>query len=286
MKQTFTYGRWFVEYDLEDGARLSRLMFNGIELLTKEPITFKAPETDYGEYETRPVYGYDDCFPTVEESFYPDKDWKVPDHGELCWLPWECTIKSNRLVFSVQSKQLPVRFHRILEFGESELTWRFEVFNEGNEVLPFQHVIHPLMKLDDITDIELPGFDSVNNERGEEFYFSDSGSVKDFLLGVLKGDFHMLFIQGVKEGKIGWTFENKLKVCMEYPSDIFPTIGIWWNNSGYPDEEGCRRNECAFEPIPGKSSTLEEAHEHGLAMVAKPARTYSWEIVWKVTSIH
>jgi len=282
MIQKFEFGKWFIEYDLQDGARIGKLTYNGVDIVTTAPEQFKAPETDYGLYETRPVYGYDDCFPSVEQSNYPGIEWEIPDHGELCWLPWEIDKAHNRLTFTVESSVLPVRFKRILEFGDSSLVWKFEVLNSGQNPLPFQHVIHPLMPLDDVTNIELPEFESVNNERGETFHLKSPGDVKKFLLNVLPGDFHMLFVQGAKQGRIGWTMRKALRVLMDYPLDHFPGIGIWWNNSGYPDEDGCRRNECAFEPIPGRSSTLSEAVDQGLALMAEPGKPFTWEITWNV----
>lgn len=285
MIKTVKYGRWMIEYDLDDGARLSRLCFENFDLITTEPEKFRPPSADYGEYETRPVYGYDDCFPSVDQCNYPGTDWEIPDHGELCWRKWSLSAESNHLIFSVDSSVLPVQFKRILEFNEENLTWKFEVINKGDKVLPFQHVIHPLIKLDDITDIQLPQFELVNNEAGKILDFKDSDEVKNYLLPKVSGDTHMLYMQKVKDGKISWTYNKKLQLEMSYPLNIFPTIGIWWNSSGYPDEDGCRRNECAFEPIPGTSSTLTEAHDEGLALLAIPGNTFSWEIIWNMKSI-
>src|SRR5690625_5632388 len=50
--------------------------------------------------------------------------------------------------------------------------------------------------------------------------------------------------------------ESGLAVTMRFPLNHFPTLGIWWNNLAYPDEDGCRRDECAFEPVPGTTSHL------------------------------
>lgn len=136
MKRTVKYGRWIIEYDLDDGARLSRLCFNNTDLLTREPNNFRSPSSDYGEYETRPVYGYDDCFPSIEQCKYPGIDWEIPDHGELCWRKWNLIAQKNCLIFSVKSDLLPIIFKRILEFNEFNLTWKFEVTNAGNKPLP------------------------------------------------------------------------------------------------------------------------------------------------------
>ena len=71
MKQKAQFGPWLVEFTLKDGGRLDRLTYNNINLLTVEPDKFQPPQSDYGEYETRPVYGYDDCFPSVETCKFP-----------------------------------------------------------------------------------------------------------------------------------------------------------------------------------------------------------------------
>ena len=82
------YGPWEVECLPADGARLHALRFAGRDLLTGPPERFQPPEQDFGEYETRPVYGYDDCFPSVDPSDLPGHPGiRIRDHGELCWLP-------------------------------------------------------------------------------------------------------------------------------------------------------------------------------------------------------
>lgn len=269
-----------VEYDLEDGARLSRLCYQGFDLLTTKPIDFTPPSEDYGEYETRPVYGYDDCFPSVEVSKYPGLDWTVPDHGELCWLKWNAEVESDKVIFWVESEVLPITFQRTLHFRESKLTWSFEVRNKGDEVLPFQHVIHPLIKMTEIKDLQFPGFGSTNNDAGELLNLTTPKALTDFLISRGKGETYMLYLQSPEENFIQWTYKNNLRVQMRYPSEDFSAIGIWWNFLGYPNEDGCKRDECAFEPIPGSSSNLEEACEEGRSQWIEPGKTKSWNILW------
>ncbi|MDZ7718302.1 MAG: hypothetical protein U5K72_05720 [Balneolaceae bacterium] len=119
MKETFENESWFVEFEPDDGARISRLCYHGFDLLTTGPDHFKPPSKDFGEYETRPVFGYDDCFPSVEACRYPGLEWVVPDHGELCWLEWNAEVQSDKIVFSVESEVLPIIFKRTLHFKNS-----------------------------------------------------------------------------------------------------------------------------------------------------------------------
>jgi len=282
MKEIFESGHWLVEYDLEDGARLGRLCYQGSDLLTTKPREFTPPSEDYGKYETRPVYGYDDCFPSVEVSNYPGLDWTVPDHGELCWLKWKADIESDKIIFSVESEVLPIHFQRTLHFLESQLTWSFNVQNKGEKLLPFQHVIHPLIKLTEIKTLQFPDFASLNNEAGEELDLTTSNELSVFLLSRKKGETYMLYLQSPEENSIQWTYKNGLRVQMKYPNNLFTSIGIWWNHLGYPDEDGCGRDECAFEPIPGSSSKLEEAVEEGRSQWVEPGDMKSWDIVWSL----
>jgi len=284
MKEVFQFGSWLVEYSLEDGARLNRLCFDSYDLLSTEPESFRPPSTDYGEYETRPVYAYDDCFPSVDLCMYPGLDWKIPDHGELCWLRWEVSKEPNRLNFSVRSKVLPVLFKREMRFNEIGIMWAFEVINEGDKKLPFQHVMHPLMTLREIAGIELPEFDSVYDKISEQTMdLKDPEAVQNFLLSQVPGSTNMLFLQKVKMGKMNWTYRNGLNLAVAFSEKYFPSLGIWWNNSAYPDEEGCRRNECAFEPVPGSNSVLSDAYKDGNCLWALPGKPFSWEIQWKIT---
>jgi len=61
----------------------------------------------------------------------------------------------------------------------------------------------------------------------------------------------MLFVQRNEKGFVQCTYKNGFQTRMTYLAEDFSNIGFFWNISGYPNEAGCRRNEYAFEPIPG-----------------------------------
>ena len=277
------FGLWHVVFDPMDGARINSLIYDQTELLTTEPEGFRPPEQDYGEYETRPVYGYDDCFPSVNVCTYPGTNWQVPDHGEICWLPWQVAQHRDRLIFSVDSENIAVNFKREMHFTEKELTWIFTVTNNGKKPLPFQHVMHPLLPLSGINDMELPEFETVLDEIAQKkLDLKDAAAVRKFLLSQPAGKTNMLFLQNVKQGIMSWTYRSGVCVQAVFSEKDFPSIGIWWNNSAYPDETGCRRNECAFEPIPGMTSTLEDAYEDGDHLLVEPGKSFTWQIPWKI----
>src|SRR5688572_15333965 len=92
------FGHWQITCAAADGARITRLKYGRLSLLTSAPDPFRAPRQDFGRYEQRPVFGYDDCFPTIDSCHYPiGTQSALPDHGELCWLPWQVEVMPDGL---------------------------------------------------------------------------------------------------------------------------------------------------------------------------------------------
>lgn len=290
----FQYGKWFMQAAPHDGARITRLAYDGFGLLTAVPKRFRPPKKDYGLYETRPVFGYDDCFPSVDACRFPDRRWRVPDHGELCWLPWTTQPARDGLHFSVQSQNLPLAFSRAMLFSDTRLTWHFAVRSQAPDPLPFQHIMHPLMPLEeiDLAALRLPDCGMVYDEVGKR----PAGGKVDLVHGsrlsglnlphVLEstapGGFRMLVLRGIKSGGFTVGFKNGMRLRVQFPRKYFTALGIWWNNRGYPDESGLRRCECAFEPIPGPASSLARASRAGDAMIVQPGQNLAWKVVWEI----
>lgn len=279
------YGSWEVECLPEDGARISSLKYKGYELLTKAPSSFTPPRENYGEYETRPVYGYDDCFPSCDECNYPILNFKCRDHGQLCWEKWEVNNTTNALICLVETKEPLVKFTRLLKFTNDAVIWNFEVFNKTSKSLPFLHIMHPLMRLNQVQSIELPEFELIYDENNNiNLPLTSPLSVNIYLRLIRLGDFRMLLMKRIKEGRARITFKNSVTLEINFDPELFPTFGIWWNNSAYPNEEGIRRNECAFEPIPGTSSHLEKSYSDGSYLNVLPGQTFSWSVNWSMNS--
>ncbi len=274
---------WQIECIPDDGARISVLRYAGFDLLTTKPLAFKAPVKDYGEYETRPVYGYDDCFPSVSACKHPVENFFIRDHGQLCWLKWDVKVEGHRLICSTECDEPNVRFTRTLEFLKSSVNWKFDIENKTGKSLDFIHVIHPLMPLGDITKVDVPGFKTVfERENLKLTSIVNSSDLNDQLLKIKPGNFQMLFLSELNDGFIILSYQNKLKLKMSFDHKVFPTLGVWWNNSGYPAEQGLERCECAFEPVPGTNSNLESTYNDGVYLSVEPDKVFSWECKWKI----
>ena len=274
---------WEIEYLPEDGARISALKYGGHDLLTSEPVGFNPPLRFSGEYETRPVFGYDDCFPTVDACPYPGGQFDCRDHGEICWKEWKTEIRGNSLICSTDCLHPGAKFKRIMTFEGNRLTWRFEVTGLCPEQSVFIHVMHALLPLDKILNLEIPECRIIIDEiKSEETGLKSSAELGEWLLAFRPGSFGMILLREITDGFVKLGFSSGVKLEISFDNKLFPTLGIWWNKGGYP-ESGQLRTECAFEPIPGTCSDLSKSFRDGVYLSAEPGKPMIWEIIWYVS---
>jgi hypothetical protein len=281
MEPRLEFGDWSVICLPEDGGRLARLQYRGRDLLTRPPPLFRPPAADYGRYETRPVFGYDDCFPTVDACRHPDTGQPLPDHGELCWLAWSVRRTTDGLQCECRSRMFPATFTRTLRFAGHILTWHFVLRNDGSVPLRGLHVMHALMLPADIAALTLPECSETAEETESGFpTTSRQADLSRQLLALPKGGYVMLLLRGIRQGEVRVAFKDMGTLTIRFPVDLFPTLGIWWNNGGYPDEVGLRRSECAFEPMPGSSSSLATACAEGSVLDIPASGCQEWAVTW------
>ncbi len=267
----------------KDGARLSELSYEGQPLLTPVPEDFSPPEEDFGEYELRPVYGYDDCFPTVDQCTHPQSRVVIPDHGELCWQQWQVRSNSDGLTAETRLNGYPLCFQRKMIFSSTQLTWQWRVENPGSAEYFFIHVMHPLLPLDQISHISLPPHSHVVDEEADcRFPVSGATEVADFLMRSARDRAYMLLLKDVSEGQISWRYLSGLKITSVFSTEQFPTVGIWWNPQAHPPEPGKQRNECALEPIPGAASSLDKSYRQNCCMTVPAHGELSWRVIWNL----
>ncbi len=283
--KTFKTGPWELDYMPSDGARLSRLTFEGQDLLTTAPADFRAPQADYGKYELRPVYGYDDCFPSIRACEHPQQAGAaVADHGEVCWLDWDVTPGEDRLDCKVASKaHHGISFRRSVIFTDDCLTWEIEVTNETDADFAFIHVIHPLMPPTKITSVKLPDFGTAISEMqdGIKLPCQTGVDLAAYLMSQPIGSADFMLLKDVKSGLVELGWEGGFTLALEFDPQMMPVLGIWWNRRGYPAEDGIQRSECAFEPLPSYTSSLNEAFA-GKHLTAPAGQSKKWQLNWRI----
>ncbi|NOY74485.1 MAG: hypothetical protein GXP32_01675 [Kiritimatiellaeota bacterium] len=84
------------------------------------------------------------------------------------------------------------------------------------------------------------------------------------------------------DNRFSITFKSGLSLDVEFPARLFPSLGVWWNNSGHSNEKGLSRSEFAIEPIPGSDAFLSNAASEGNALRVPPRSSLRWSVVWRV----
>ena len=170
-------------------------------------------------------------------------------------------------------------------FNGNHLDWIFTAVNTGRQALPFIHVMHPLMPLSKIRKLDLPAFSKVVDEpTGVNLGLKKAADFEKKLLSAPTGRADMFLLRGVQAGSFRICFQNGASLAVSYDRKIFPTLGIWWNRSGFPAEKGLARNECAFEPIPAAWSSLQSAVASGKSCSVPPRRAFTWRIAWRISA--
>jgi len=282
-KRKFEAAGWEILYTPEDGGRLNGIKYKGYNLLSSANNPFVKPQQNLGRFETRPVYGYDDCFPSVTACFLEELGISVPDHGELCWLPWNCKEQDSNLIFCVKSELMEVLFSRILTLTDKKIIWTFQIENDSEKQIPFLHAIHPLLPLNNICSVVLPDYKNIIEiHSGEKFPEKNSLHLSKKLVSLETGQVRMYFLHSLSADSVKWKYDNGLEIEMIYPIDVFPHLGIWWDKGGYPQEKGLERFECAFEPVASKTSDLKKAIDDNDKQVLEPKSKFEWSMVWRV----
>lgn len=278
----FSHHNWAATCVPEDGARIKSISFNGFHLLTSPPVKFRPPSKDFGLYENRPVYGYDDCFPTVDACMYPTDDFMCSDHGELCWQKWDVTLTKYGLVCKTQCPKTNIQFERALLFHRNSLTWKFQITNPTKTQMPFIHAMHPLMPIHSILSIKLPEYKKLYDESQQKRLDKiPPHQLCEKLIVCPEGSSYMFILQNIKKGQLELQLRG-LKLKISFPTVIYPSLAVWYNNMGYPSEDGVERCECAFEPLSSISMNLHKAYSDQQHKSIKPNEILNWEVQWEI----
>lgn len=280
-------GDWRLICDLEDGGRISSARWRGLELLTQPHLpngSFRAPAPDYGLYETRPVFGYDDCWPSVQPSVWTGLGREVRDHGELIWRQWENVDLGETLSCTVGDADQGWIFRREVSASGSDLRFAFTCSNTGSAPMPMHWAGHVLVPPLSVVDLELPEFASARQTfpMPSAIGARTGGEVWSYLSGLPAGTSVFVAFDEVRG--------NELRVSLgEYDwrwrvtGLERPSLGLWFNRRGYPTPSELARDEFGIEWMTGESPRLEDAVREGSAVVLRPGENVQWGMEWSIS---
>ncbi|NSW58346.1 MAG: hypothetical protein HPY44_20245 [Armatimonadetes bacterium] len=279
-------GDWEVECDL-DGGRLTRVCWRGHSLLTGPHMpggTFTPPDPKWGEYETRPVFGYDDCWPSLEVSLWPGRDRTVRDHGEVCWLPWEIDAGQDALRGTVADSGGEWSFARVLSCDAGALRFDFTVANTGSRPLAMSWAGHALAPPGNVRYLDLPTCRHIRWEWPQERATGDTGvqsaDVWPFLRE-LEGQAVMLVLDHCAAPVVTVGLDGA-RWTLAIEGVERPSLGLWYNPGAYPPEPGLEREEFGLEWMLTPECSLQDAAANGNAMMVAPRDELRWAVTWSV----
>lgn len=278
-------GNWEVRCDPEDGGRIGSIRWQGRELLTRPHLVggrFQAPAGDYGDYETRPVFGYDDCWPCLEACRWPGTGRKVRDHGELVWLEWEALADSGVMVARVSDTSAGWQFERRTLNHDGALVFEYACANTGSAPFPMSWAGHVLVPPSSVTELSLPGFGFLHQgsaHGGACLQMPDD--VWSYLASLPTGEAAFLVLGDLTTHCVQLQFDD-LNWRWSVEGISRPAIGLWYNRSGYPGSGELAREEFGIEWMTSPVCALDSFPQASDAVVVEPGAEHSWRMRWEI----
>lgn len=285
---TWRDGDWRVDCE-HSGGRLGRIAWRGRDLLTGPHLpggVFFPPDPRWGQYETRPVYGYDDCWPSLETSSWPGRGTAVRDHGELCWLPWSVVVQQASLLASVADPEGEWLFSRTLSCDDGALRFDFTCRNTGDRPLCMGWAGHALVPPGAVVGLCLPNCEAVRQEYpsvapAQNRAPTTAGAVWPWLSSLSPGEAVMLVLPNCHSPALTIALDG-LRWRLTIEEVPGPSLGLWYNRGGYPPEPGPSRDEFGVEWMLTAECLLKQAVQNGSAITLSPEQELHWTVIWSI----
>jgi hypothetical protein len=279
------------------GGKLASLVCKktGREFLAQnESAQYKVLQYD-GDYVTAECSGFDDMFPTIDKIYYTQYPWKgveIPDHGEVCGLPWECVEGQDCLYMGVNGVRFPYRLEKWISFkGESVLSIQYRATNLSSFDMDFLWAAHTMLNIENGGEIILPYKDKspATCIFSEDPGFGARGYKLEWPLALrMDGTVQALNITGPKNANgncYKYYFDQKTPegwCAYKYNSDgtIFktmfsketvPYLSLWVNEGSFHN-----LHNIAMEVCTGTYDRPDLARMYGQNSVLKAKSTYEW----------
>lgn len=280
-------GDWRVLFDPNDGGRIASVKWHDYELLAQPYLPggkFLMPSDEYGEYEARQVYGYDDCWPSLDPSSWSDMNCDVRDHGELVWRKWTFKYDGRDLVASVGDRSQGWLFERRISVESDALRFDFRCANLGRSPMPFTWFGHALTPASLTKGLLLPDFERIVQVYPEDVLqrlpcLESPEDLWQYLRSLPEGSAVEFSLMGLKQKVFTLMFDDLMWRC-SLECDVVPDLHLWFNRRGYPMPEKLSRDEFGVEWMLGGASRLSDAVEIGSAVCVPPGMQKNWAMVW------
>lgn len=276
------------------GGRIVSILDKSINkefLMQQEGVKYNQREYD-SDYDEADPAGFDDMFPTIVKSFYPDYPWEgilLPDHGEVWSLPWDYNIKSDAVKMSVNGIRLPYRLEKEISITDKKkLRIDYKAINVSNFDMKFIWTAHPMLIAEEGLEFELPAecdrAVSVENgsqrtgEYGNIFNWRDHAKkgINTFRDPGKRNIEKYYFLDRVKSGFIRIRYPSTgSRLSLDFPAEKVPYIGI------YIDEGGWKKDIMYMipEPCTAPMDRIDISDLYGKSSIINKHSAIEWYLI-------
>ncbi len=230
--------------------------------------------------------GFDDMFPTIDPVTVTGgdkKEYSYPDHGEVCRVPFLCSLTEKTITLRYFSDYLGYEYIKTLsENSDGKLEIFYQIKNLSGIDLDVLWAGHCIVKQEKGGNVIVPFkdgeqvdvmFDTSNTLKSgdripykSEYLFSewndDEGYCKKFY-----------FPKKAVDGYVCYRYPDGKIFCMEFDKEQLPYVGIWQNNGGL-NNEYC----VGLEPCSVGYDTVKNAEKYGQKRLIKYGETMQFTI--------
>lgn len=193
-------------------------------------------------FDESPLTGIDECFPTIESCRVKDRE--LPCHGELWSAQWTVSAEGD---ISIACRTSPFSLQRRLTLEGNRLSLHYALENLGHEPENFVWAFHPLLRVSERDQLQLPdevstltiesALGSPADEAGGTWMWPrpfpgftlDRFELGENLQGRFKG-----FTGRLSEGRatLANTFSGE-SLTLTWNVEANPYLGVWMTRGGY-----------------------------------------------------
>jgi len=241
-------------------------------------------DSDYGAAD---ICGSDEMFPNIDACYYERAPWegvKLPDHGEVWGLDWECKTCGGAIEAQVYGVRMPYILSKRIYFNAPDaLRIDYTLRNLSPFDMDCAWAAHAMFALDDDSELILPDGQTkgiVTFSIDERIGSYGSVTSLDRLSAVIPGKVYMdkVYLENaVTQGRCGVAYPSGGRAClMAFPADTVPYLGVLISN-------GMHIGNCAIlEPCTGAFDRPDRARAFGMNSVLEANGSQQWRLEFTV----
>jgi len=248
---------------------------------------------DYdSDYNAVDVCGFDEMFPTIDASFSEQAPWegvRLPDHGEVWSLDWDCAASGNSLEAHVYGLRFPYRLSKRIYFKDkATLRIDYALQNLSPFDMDFIWAAHAMFALEDDSILVLPNPSAEATvtyshrarlgRYGERISLGSKYALREpnGLAAVMPNEVYIdkyYLNDPLPEGYCGIAYPSECRACMlSFPVQTVPYLGVLLTN-------GLHLDNCAIlEPCTGAFDRPDRARAFGMNSVLGAKGGSSWHL--------